>query len=44
MSRKISVNVPNGLYKKIEECVKSGMYRDMTDVVIAALRKFFKME
>jgi len=44
MSRKISVNVPDGLYEKIEECVRSGMYRDMTDVIVAALRKFFNLE
>jgi len=44
VSRKISVNIPDGLYEKIEECVKSGMYRDMTDVIVAALRNFFNLE
>jgi len=38
---KVATNIPNDLYKKIEEEVKLGMFSDFSEAINAALKKAY---
>ena len=38
---KVATNIPNDLYKKIEEEIKLGMFSDFSEAINAALKKAY---
>jgi len=38
---KVAANIPNDLYKKIDEEVKLGMFSDFSEAITTALKKIY---